>query len=218
MSKKKLIIVGTSLYSDIINYYFSNFTDYEIIGYCESKEYKKEDIKNERKIYVLEDLEKFFNPNEIFLFNSIGYKNHNKIRELRYKQLKKKNFKFASYLSEDATILSNKIGENCLILENNVIQPYSEIGNNSFLWSGNHIGHHTIIKENVFISSHCVVSGNCEIGNNTFIGVNSTINNNIKIGNYSVIGANTLVDKNLQDNSVTKKKGDEVKIIKRDIL
>ena len=36
MSKKKLIIIGTSLYSDIAEHYFNNYTNYEIIGFAES--------------------------------------------------------------------------------------------------------------------------------------------------------------------------------------
>ena len=218
MSKKKLIIVGTSLYSDIAEYYFSNYTNYEIVGFSESIDVFNKKEKNDKSIYILEELDKFFNPNEVFIFNSIGYKKHNKIRELRYNQLKKKKFRFASYISDKATILSNQIGENCFILENNVIQPYVIIGNNTFLWSGNHIGHHSKIGENVFISSHVVVSGNCEIGNNSFLGVNSTISDGIKIGSYCVVGANTLIDKSLENNSVVKKQADEIRIINRDII
>ena len=71
---------------------------------------------------------------------------------------KKKGYDFYSYVSPKATVLTNKIGENCFILEDNTIQPFVEIGNNCVLWSGNHIGHHGKIDDHVFITSHCVVS------------------------------------------------------------
>ena len=96
----------------------------------------------------------------------------------------------------------NRIGENCFIFENNVIQPYVFIGNNITIWSGNHIGHHSIIKDHTFISSHVVISGGVEIDEQVFLGVNSTIRDHIKIGKKSVIGAGSLILKNVEENSV----------------
>ena len=96
-------------------------------------------------------------------------------------------------ISSKASIFTNKIGENCFILEDNTIQPYVEIGNNVTLWSGNHIGHHSIIRDHCFITSHVVVSGGVEIGENTFIGVNATLRDHIKIGKSNVIGAGALI-------------------------
>ena len=72
-------------------------------------------------------------------------KNLNRIREKIYNEGKKKGYDFYSYVSPKATVLTNKIGENCFILEDNTIQPFVEIGNNCVLWSGNHIGHHSKI-------------------------------------------------------------------------
>ena len=96
----------------------------------------------------------------------------------------------------------NRIGENCFIFENNVIQPYVSIGNNITIWSGNHIGHHSIIKDHTFISSHVVISGGVEIDEQVFLGVNSTIRDHIKIGKKSVIGAGSLILKNVEEKSV----------------
>jgi NDP-sugar pyrophosphorylase family protein len=48
------------------------------------------------------------------------------------------------------------LGENCLVLEDNTIQPFASIGRNVTLWSGNHIGHHAQIRDHCFIASHVV--------------------------------------------------------------
>tara|TARA_Y100000389_G_C17432152_1_gene503332 strand:+ start:126 stop:782 length:657 start_codon:yes stop_codon:yes gene_type:complete len=217
--RKKIIIVGTSLYSEIMSHYITNYkNEYEIIGYSESVEILDKNEFLGKKVYELEKLNLTFDKEKILILNSIGYKSHNKLREKRFLQLKKVGFKFMNFLSKDATILTNKIGENCIILENNVIQPFVEIKDNVFIWSGNHIGHHSVIGENCFISSHSVISGNCKIGKNTFLGVNSTITDGVKIGNFCTIGANSLVNKNLDDHSVVKSEPSKFKIIQRDII
>ena len=111
-------------------------------------------------------------------------------------------FSFISYISEQATILSSSIGENCFILENNVIQPFVEIADNVVLWSGNHIGHHSKIHRHVFISSHVVISGNCSVGKNCFIGVNATIIDGVHVGKENIIGANALIKRDTEDSKI----------------
>lgn len=100
---------------------------------------------------------------------------------------KEKGYQFISYISSKATIFNNEIGENCFILEDNTIQPFTKIGNNVVLWSGNHIGHHGEIKDHVFFTSHVVMSGHCIIESNCFFGVNATIRD------YSNIAKGTLL-------------------------
>ena len=98
--------------------------------------------------------------------------------------------------------MTDQIGENCFILEDNTIQPFVKIGNNVTLWSGNHIGHHSIIKDHVFIASHVVVSGGCTIEDSCFLGVNCTLRDHIKIGQKSVLGAGTLILKDVEAESL----------------
>ncbi len=63
-----------------------------------------------------------------------------------------------SYVSSKATVFPGApIGDNCFILEDNTIQPFTSIGNNVVLWSGNHIGHHSVIKDHVSFTSHVVL-------------------------------------------------------------
>ena len=111
----------------------------------------------------------------------------NTLREEVYHKGKSLGYHFISYISSKATIFDNAIGENCFILEDNTIQPFTKIGNNVVLWSGNHIGHHGEIKDHVFFTSHVVMSGHCVIESNCFFGVNATIRD------YSYLAKGTLL-------------------------
>jgi sugar O-acyltransferase (sialic acid O-acetyltransferase NeuD family) len=116
----------------------------------------------------------------------------------------------ASYVSPRATVLNDgRFGDNCLILEDNTIQPFVSIGNNVILWSGNHIGHHSRIDDHCFITSHVVVSGGVHIGERTFVGVNATLRDHVDIGAGCVIGAGSLVLKHVADDSVISEPGSE---------
>jgi sugar O-acyltransferase (sialic acid O-acetyltransferase NeuD family) len=128
------------------------------------------------------------------LFIALSYSKINALRKEKYISAKQMGYKIASFISSRASVLNGgEIGENCFILEDNTIQPFSRIGNNVTLWSGNHIGHHSVIMDHCFISSHVVISGGVEIGEQCFIGVNATLRDHIKIGARCVIGAGALL-------------------------
>ena len=216
MSNKQLIIFGNGQIAELSFFYFSKFTDNKIAGFMVDEENIKESKFCNLPLFSSAEINKF--PTDKYkIFVALSYKNLNAIRKEKYIFFKSKNYELASYVSEKATNLSNNIiGDNLLILENNVIQPYAKILNNVFIWSGNHIGHHSVIKDHVFISSHVVISGNVTINENCFLGVNSTIRDSITIGEKSIIGASSTILKNVEKFSVIRTKSTLASNIKSD--
>ena len=115
-----------------------------------------------------------------------------------------KGYDFASYISSKATVLTDKIGDNCFIFEDNTIQPFTQIGNNVILWSGNHIGHHSVIKDHVFITSHVVISGNCVINSYSYLGVNSAVKENSILAEGTFVAMGTSITANTEPYGVYK--------------
>ena len=137
------------------------------------------------------------------MFVAIGYGRVNKEREARYLQAKALGYQFITYASSKSIIWPGvEIGENCFIMEGNIIQPFATIGNNVVMWSSCHVGHETVIKDHCFLSAHSVVSGNVTIEPNCFLGVNSTIRNAITLGRESVIGAGAVITKSTEERGV----------------
>lgn len=206
---KKLIIFGLGEQAEMAYYYFTNDSNYTVVAFTVDKKYiDKESFFNLPIIPSDHILEKFpTDKHDIFI--AIGYNKLNQIREKKYLECKEKGYTIASYISSKASIFTDKIGENCFILEDNTIQPYVSIGENVTLWSGNHIGHHSVIKNNCFITSHVVISGGVIVGENTFIGVNATLRDHITIGKFNVIGAGALILSDTEDNKVYMQKATE---------
>lgn len=198
----KILIFGTNQLAELAEYYIKNDTKFKITAFTVHKKFKDIDYFKEKPVVEFEEIEKTYPPSEYLLFAPMTGKNLNKIRESVYNEGKKKGYKFYSYLSTKATILTNKIGENCFILEDNTIQPFVEIGNNCVLWSGNHIGHHSKIEDHVFITSHCVISGNCLIKSYSWLGVNCALRNNLTIAEGSLIAMSASVIKNTDNYTI----------------
>lgn len=211
---KNIYIFGDGELADIAYYYLKNDTTHFIKGFLLSESYLRKDSFKGLPILIYEEIEKTINKDENFLFMPLSFKKMNSLREKFYLDAKSKGFKFISYISTKANINNSIIGENCMILEYNNIQPETVIGNNNIIWSSNHIGHHTHIGNNNFISSHVVISGAVKIGNNCFFGVNSSVSDNINIDDFSIVGQNASVIKSIPTNTIVLGAKSDVRTIK----
>ena len=197
-----LIVFGTGKIAEMAWYYLTHDDNYKnkynIVGFTEEMDVDENKYFHNIKVYNFKNIENIFSPETTMFFAPISAKNLNKFRERIYNEAKNKNYKFISYISSKANVMTDNIGDNCFILEDNTIQPFVKIGNNCVLWSGNHIGHHSIIDNHVFITSHVVVSGMCNISDYSYIGVNSSIRDQINIAKNTVVGMCACITKDTE--------------------
>ncbi|NVJ48317.1 MAG: acetyltransferase [Cytophagia bacterium] len=199
----KLLIFGNQQIAEIALYYFSTDSNYKVEAFIVDKEYLDRDYIEGIPVYPLEDVVSKFSPQDYDFFIAVGYSQMNKLREQTFTRIKSLGYKLATYISSKCTWLSqNPPGENCFILENNTIQPFSKIGDNVTLWSGNHLGHHSVVEDHCFISSHVVISGNVTLGHNSFLGVNATVIDGIQIAPYTLLGAGVTITKHTEKHKV----------------
>ena len=90
------------------------------------------------------------------------------------------------------------LGDNCFILEDNTIQPFTTIGSNVIMWSGNHIGHHSVIRDHVLFTSHVVLSGHCVVEPYCFFGVNSTVRDGLHLAEGTLVAMSAAVTKDTE--------------------
>ncbi len=201
--KEKVVIVGASLFAEVVHCYLAEDGRYEVVAFAQSASQISDKQKNGLPVISLETLEEAHPPGSCKLFVAIGYKKVNKIRAEIFSQLRSRGYRFVTYVHPSVKLWSNNvIGENCFVFEDNTIQPFVEIGDDTILWSGNHIGHHAKIGRHCFIASHAVISGSCQIGDFSFVGVNATFRDSINIAESCVIGAGALIMKSTRPKEV----------------
>lgn len=194
---RKLIIFGGGETALLAYEYFTHDSSYEVVSFALDKKYIEEETICGLPVYDVNGIEEYFPPDQYFAFVAVSSSKLNRSRKELYCRVKELGYPFASYISSKSFVWDkSKIGENCFILENNTLQPFSEVGNNVVMWSGNHLGHRSKIKDHCFISSHCVISGFCEIGEFTFMGVNCTVENNVVIDRDNFVGSGAIIRKN----------------------
>lgn len=201
MSTNKVVIFGVLDTAQLAHYYLTNDSKYEVIAFTVNKKYIDKNIFCELPVVPFEELEIHYPPSDFLFFVPMTGQKMNTLRKQIYLEGKSKGYKYISYISSKATVCDNKIGENCFILEDNTLQPFTEIGNNVVMWSGNHIGHHSKIEDHVFFTSHVVLSGHCHVKEDSWFGVNSTVRDGITIGKSTLIAMGSLITKSTEDYS-----------------
>jgi sugar O-acyltransferase (sialic acid O-acetyltransferase NeuD family) len=201
--KKPLVIFGAGDIAQLAHYYFSHDSDYEVVGFTVDAAYITAETLFDQPVVAFEKIAEHFPPATHDLFVALSYSKLNQIRKEKYLAAKELGYRLASYISSHATVLNDhKIGDNCFILEDNTLQPFTTIGNNVTLWSGNHIGHHSTIHDHCFVASHIVISGGVTLEESCFVGVNATIRDHVTIGSKCVIGAGALIMANAEPEGV----------------
>ncbi|HVX25471.1 MAG TPA: acetyltransferase [Parafilimonas sp.] len=201
--KNKVVIFGIQDYAELAHYYLTNDSPYDVVAFCVNEAFMP-DSKSFKGLPIVEyeNIENIFPADEYSFFAPMSPKQMNQLREKIYNELKAKGYNLVSYISSRLTRFDNKIGDNCFILEDNTIQPFTTIGNNVVLWSGNHIGHHGQIKDHVTFTSHVVMSGHCVIEENCFLGVNATLRDGITLAKGTLAGMASAITKNTDEWSV----------------
>jgi sugar O-acyltransferase (sialic acid O-acetyltransferase NeuD family) len=194
VTKKKLVIVGDSVFAQVAYEYFSYDSIYEVVAFSVEAAFIRTEHLFGLPVIAFEQLETRYLPKEHYFYVAVIFSQANRLRTRLYHEAKAKGFNPASYISSDANIQEKSlIGEHCFICEQTVVQSAATIESNVVLWSGNFIGHHTLVRRNCFTLPHVVISENAEIGENCIIGPNATILRNVSVANDTFIEAGTIV-------------------------
>ncbi|CAB3697738.1 acetyltransferase [Trinickia soli] len=200
-----VVIFGIQDYAELAHYYLEHDSPHEVAAFCVNRAYLPEGATfRGLPVVAFEEVARSHPPSAFSFFAPMSPKHMNRDRERVYLEIKEHGYELISYVSSKATRFDNPIGDNCFILEDNTLQPFTSIGNNVVLWSGNHIGHHGRIEDHVTVTSHVVMSGHCTIGAYSFLGVNATLRDGISIGQGSFIAMATAVTKSTEPWSVYK--------------
>ena len=191
----QVIIFGLLDTAQLAHFYLRHDSEHEVVAFSVTEDYLPgERIFEGVPVVPFERIEDVYDPSDYHFFAPMTARRMNRLRESVFHRIKEKGYRCISYISSRATVFPGaEFGENCFILEDNTIQPFTPIGDNVVLWSGNHIGHHGRIGDHVFFTSHVVLSGHCIVEPYCFFGVNSTVRDHLHIAEGTLVAMGACV-------------------------
>lgn len=200
---KPVVLLGNGRVARLAHFYLTHDSDRQVVAFTVDRHYMTNDMLFGLPIVPIDEVVARYPPERFDMFVTVGYGRVNKFREERYLEAKSMGYELISYVSSTATVAADvEFGDNCFIMENNVIQPFVKIGNDVTMWSGSCVGHESVIEDHCFVAAHVVISGFVTIERNCFLGVNATLRDEITIARECVIGAGAVVMKSTREREV----------------
>lgn len=196
-----IVVFGAGRIAEVASVYLQHHSPHRIVGYCVDGAFRRDDQFMGRPLVDWELLEARFPPTQVQLLGPLSYRRLNAFRRDRYLEGKARGYSFASFVHPNSQVYP-EVGENCFILEQNVVQPFVELGNNVILWSGNHIGHHATVGDHCFFSSHVGITSGVRIGQGCFFGGKSAVAADLTIGDWCYLGPASAVEEDVPDHGV----------------
>lgn len=200
-----VVIFGIGELAQLAYFYLTHDSKYTVAAFTVDGSYINDSTYFGMPVIPFELVENCYPPQTFKMLIAVGYAKMNQVRIQKFQMAKEKGYQLISYISSRAsTWFDLNLGKNCIIMENNMIQPFVKIGDNVIILPSNSIAHHTEISDHCYIAGHAVIAGKVKVGRGCFIGVNATIRNDVSIGDNCAIGANALILQNTPENGVYK--------------
>ena len=197
----KIIIFGIGQLAQLLHEYMKGDAKYQVVAFTVDD--PRINTLFDIPVIDFSKLETQYNPSEYKILVVIGYSERNQKRKRVFNRVKEKGYSMINYIHPTSIIhKSTKMGENCIILENNVFQPFVSIGDDLGMLSSNVVSHHVKIKDHCFLTEHVTVGGRVVIGSGSTLGFNSTIKQRVKIAKKTFVGADVFIKSDTIENSV----------------
>ncbi len=211
-TKSDLVLFGSAQMADLMTVYLQHFSDYNIVGYTVDRAYCSDgETSNGRPLVPSDELEIHFKPGEVKLMGPVNYKGPNKLRRDRYYDGRARGYAYGSFIHPGASVMTDKIGDHVIIMEQTVIEPFVELGDNVIVWSNSHVGHHTKVGNHTFMSSYVGISGGVTIGEECYLAGQVGIANGVSIGDRCALMNSAGIMDNLPDDTLALGQKAEIK-------
>jgi sugar O-acyltransferase (sialic acid O-acetyltransferase NeuD family) len=217
----KLIIFGTSKYADLIEHYFTTYTDYRVHGYTVNEAYLKEASYNGKPVVAFEEVERHFPPEEYGAFIAVGLTDINRVRKNLFLEFEAKGYDFPTFIHPRAMVdPTAKVGRHCIVMEGVVIQAFCEVGDNIIFFPSCALTHHSVMESHSFMSTGVFVGGLSHIGEESFLGLGTIVNSSLTVGRSSFVSAGSVISEDVPDNTMFLRNGKAEKLtpVSRKIL
>ena len=200
--KRKVVLVGAGKTAMMFHFYLTHDSPHEVAAFAVDRDYIREESLCRLPVVPFEDVETIYPPAEYKMLIAMSFSRANRNRADKYLQAKTKGYELINYISsKSVTWPGLVVGDNTIICEGSVINPFVRIGNNVIV-AGSFIGHHSVIQDHCFLAANAVVLGETTVEPYCVLGANSTILDNVTVARECIVGAGVTIGRSTVEQSV----------------
>lgn len=190
----RVVMFGTGSMAALVHQYLTYDSPFEVVAFAIDADHQQDDRFRGLPVVPFEDVERDYPPDSFAFSVPIMYSRVNCLRAEKFDQAKAKGYRLVSWVSSRAhTWPDLTTGENCLIGEGSIIQPFARLGDDIVMSPGAFVGHGSVIDDHCFLAPCTVVLGETRVGRCCFLGANATVRDGITLGPGCIVGAGVTV-------------------------
>jgi sugar O-acyltransferase (sialic acid O-acetyltransferase NeuD family) len=193
----ELLIFGVGKVADVVYHHLTRSADYSVAAFtCDAAFLPEPATFRGLPVIAFEEAASRYPPNRFAMIVAVGYHELNAARRRKYEEAKALGYDLVSYISPRACVDDQAaIGDNCIVLDNAVVEPGVTIGSNAVIWSSVLVGHHSVLEDDVWIAGQATLGGSVRLGARSFVGLGAIVAHEVELGAQCFVGAGTLVTK-----------------------
>lgn len=199
---RDVVMISTGMAAEVLAYYLDHMSNLNLVGFAIDKDFLRHDTFLGRPVVAWEDVTGYFPPDQVSLIGPPSFARLNAFRRDRYHAGKSMGYGFASYIHPDSVVMTNDIGEHCIILHGVTVEPATKICENVVIWSDSHVSHHCSIGAHTFLSGLVGIAGSTTVGEECYLAGKVGVANKRRIGDRCAILNAAWIKDDVPDDSV----------------
>lgn len=192
----KVIIFGASRLASLLWYCLTHDSPHEVVAFTVDASHRQAAALHGLPLIDFEAVEQHFPPPDHTMIVALGITDLNALRRARCTAARNKGYKLANYVSSRAMTWPDlDIGDNCLIFDGAILQPFTTLGEGVIVRSGVHISHHNTIGDFCFIGPRVALGGSVTVGERCFFGLNAMVCPGVSIGDRCFVAAGAALNR-----------------------
>ncbi|WP_332772128.1 NeuD/PglB/VioB family sugar acetyltransferase [Phenylobacterium sp.] len=191
----RLVIFGAGDFAEICHHYFTRYTEHQVEGFVVDDDYHTRSHLLDLPVLPASDGLTTWPPGTHEVFVAIGYGGGNLHRQAKCQELRARGYRLASFIHPTAVADGLSMGDNCLVSEHAVVQPYSQLGDGVIVRAGSIIGHHATVGSYCYVAPGVTMGGGCRIGRRVFLGLGVLVRDRILVADDVEVGMGGVVTK-----------------------
>lgn len=199
---KNVVMISAGGAAEVLAHYLDHMSDLNLVGFAVDRAFHVAHEFLGRPVTAWDDLRARFPPGTVKLIGPPTYARLNAYRRDRYVEGKSWGYEFASYVHPGSMVMTDDIGDHCVILHGVTVLPRTKVCDNVVIWCDTHVGHHCVIGAHTFLSAQVGIAGNTVIGEECYLAGQVGVTNGRRIGDRSAIMNAALVKDDVPAGSV----------------
>lgn len=198
-----VVIFGVGLSSRSAAFVVAHDSPHRPVAYTVHERFIKEPQFAGLPVRRFEDLERVLPPERVVMLAPIGWTRMGGLRAEVVAAGKAKGYRFVNYVSSRAlTWPGFTAGENCMIFDGAIVEPYARIGENCIVRAGAMLSHDAELGDHCFVAPRALIGGAARIGANCFVGANSTVTSGVRVAPRCFIAGGAVVTADTQPDGI----------------